>query len=102
MTLPILMKPGTINSAPVSTLAGFVTFVGALVEAFGRYLDDEASEPAFDPVGYRQAALWLTDTETTDLVESLVAVIEPYQVNKRSPERRRILLNSIVIPDASA
>lgn len=81
---------------------GFVTFVGTLIEAFGRYLESTDADPAVDTVGYRQIALWLSDDEAARLVAELGEVLAPYAVNERSPERHRILLSTIVVPDAAS
>lgn len=83
-------------------LTGFVTFVGALVDAFGRYLEEPASNPADDDVGYHQAALWLDDHELELLSEELAAVVEPHLANNATPGRKRRLLSTILMPDVSA
>jgi hypothetical protein len=99
----------TVRLAPDETVAmsrdehmrGFITFVGSLVEAFGRYLDDSESDLASDAVGYRQAGLWLSETERQVLFAELADALSPHVGNEPTPERRRILLNTILIPDAA-
>ncbi len=81
---------------------GFLTFVGALVEAFGRYLDHPESDPSRDGVGYRQAALWLSDDELQRLADELNLVLEPHLANRPSPARTRRTLSTILIPDTHA
>lgn len=83
---------------PEEHLTGMITFVGALVASFARYL----SRPDADPgtVGYRQAALWLTDQEMQDLREGLRTALTPYLALEAAPGRRRVRLSTIVIPDA--
>jgi DNA-binding transcriptional ArsR family regulator len=83
-------------------MRGFVTFVGSLVEAFGRYIGSPDADPAGDAVGYRQAALWLDTDQQRALVERLVAAVSPYLGQEPTPERQRILLNTILIPDLHA
>ena len=96
---------GAEEAAAMSTddhMRGFVTFVAALVDSFGRYLQDPDSSPAEDAVGYRQAALWLTKKEAESLAKDLAAALDPYLAQGPSADRDRILLNSILIPDFSA
>lgn len=83
-------------------MQGFVTFVGSLIEAFSRYLADPTAAPGDDTVGYRQAAVWLDQVESARLAEQLTSVIGPYLTNAPSAERRRVLLNTILIPDLAA
>lgn len=83
-------------------MTGFVTFVGALVSDFGRYLDHPDSRPGEDTMGYRQAAFWLTEGEQRELLEKMVEVLEPYLAQTRTKNRSRRLLSTIVIPDPSA
>ena len=83
-------------------LSGFVTFVGALIGAFGRYLADPATNLAEDSVGYRQAAIWVDDAERTMLVSELAAILAPFLVHEPRAGRERVLLNTILIPDVTA
>ena len=83
-------------------MSSFVTFVGSMIQAFGRYLEAPDSDPSQDGVGYRQAGLWLTPDELDRMVGEIVAVLTPYLAHEPSPERTRTLLNTILIPDTSA
>jgi DNA-binding transcriptional ArsR family regulator len=83
-------------------LRGLVTFVGSLIEAYGRYLADPAAAPGRDTAGFRQAALWLDDAEGARLVKALASVIGPYLANEPTAERRRVMLNTNLIPDLTA
>jgi DNA-binding transcriptional ArsR family regulator len=80
---------------------GFVTFVGALIEAFGRYLDTPGADVAHDPVGYRQASLWLTDQEAHRLVGDLRVALDPYLSLEPAEGRRRVRLSTVLIPEAT-
>jgi DNA-binding transcriptional ArsR family regulator len=82
-------------------LRGFVVFAGTLIDALGRYLDDPAAKPGEDPVGYRQAAIWLDDAERAELFERLRSAVGPYLENEPTEDRERLLLNTILIPDRS-
>lgn len=79
---------------------GFAVFAGALVGAFSRYLDGPDARPGEDPMGYRQVPLWLSDDEFRALADALSAAITPYLDNEETPERRRVLLSTIAMPDA--
>lgn len=80
-------------------MAGFLAFVGALVGDFGRYVDHPESNPGKDTMGYRQAAMWLTENEQRELLDKLVAVLEPYLAHEWTYQRSRSLLSTILIPD---
>jgi hypothetical protein len=65
---------------------------------FDRYLDRGAADLARDLVGYRQAALHLSDTETEELLAELRAVVERRLDHEPAPGRRRRLLTTILMP----
>ncbi|NND01244.1 MAG: helix-turn-helix domain-containing protein [Acidimicrobiia bacterium] len=83
-------------------MTAFVTFVGAMIQSFGRYLENGASDPSRDGVGYRQAGLWLTPNELEQMVADLGAALAPYLEMKPGSGRSRTLLNTILIPDAGS
>ena len=80
-------------------LRGFVVFAGTLIDALGRYLEDPAAKPGEDPVGYRQAGIWLDDAERAELLARLRSAVAPYLQNRPTDHRERLLLNTILIPD---
>jgi DNA-binding transcriptional ArsR family regulator len=80
-------------------LRGFVVFAGSLIDTFGRYVEDPRARPGEDLVGYRQAALWLDDSERAELVSRLRWAIKPYLEKAPSSERKRVLLSTILVPD---
>ena len=77
----------------------FVTFVGVLIETYGRYLDTPGAEPSVDGVSIRQARLWLTDSELAGLVADVTTVLTRYLGHTKTPERTPRLLNTILIPE---
>ena len=83
-------------------MAGFVNFVGTLIDSFGRYLKDPASDVSSDGVGYRQTPIWLSRDELEDFVEAVGAAIEPFLAHEPGPGRVRSLLTTILIPDVAA
>jgi hypothetical protein len=80
----------------------FLTFVAGILGDFDRYLDRGAADLARDLVGYRQAALHLSDTETEELLAELRAVVEPRLDHAPAPGRRRRLLTTILMPAPDA
>ena len=83
-------------------LSAFITFVGALIQSFGRYLDQPGSDSGRDNVSYRQAGLWVTPDELQRLAVDLREVLAPYLENKPARGRSRISLSTILMPDNSA
>lgn len=82
-------------------LDAFTTFMGILVQNYGTYLNSPGAQPIADGVSYRQAQLWLDDDELIDLVSDVRAALTPYLELPKSSRRRKRLLNTILMPDAS-
>jgi hypothetical protein len=76
----------------------FMTFVAALLADFDRYLSRGEIDLGRDGVGYRQAAMYLTDDEFADLLRDLVAVLAPRIAQQPAAGRTRRLLSTIVMP----
>lgn len=95
-----------IDPATAATLSpddhrrGFGIALAALLAEFNAYLDQDDANPAADPVGYRQHAIWLDRTELEALVTELRAAILPRLANSPTPERTRYLLSPILFPSA--
>ncbi|MBB6389719.1 helix-turn-helix domain-containing protein [Microbacterium thalassium] len=81
---------------------GFAVFAGALISAFSRYLDLPDARPSEDPVGYRQVALWLSEDELRAMVAALSGALQPFLGNEPTPDRRRVLFSTVLMPDAGA
>jgi DNA-binding transcriptional ArsR family regulator len=77
---------------------GFAAATAALVAEFNAYLDRENSNPANDPVGYQQHAIWLTRDELIAMVSELREAIVPRLANPPTPDRTRYLLSPILFP----
>ena len=76
-----------------------MTFAGALIQAFARYAEHPDARPDEDPVGYRQATLWLDRQERAELVERLGATIARYEQRGPGPGRQEVRLSTVVIPE---
>jgi DNA-binding transcriptional ArsR family regulator len=77
---------------------GFAVAVAALVAEFNAYLDRENTNPATDPVGYRQHAVWLNRDELNTMISGLRDAIAPHLANSPAPDRTRYLLSPILFP----
>jgi len=78
----------------------FTTFVGLLLGDFDRYLRQAGESPdlARDRVGYRQAAVWVTDEEFDEMIAELAGVLQARMVNRPDGARRRRLISTVNIP----
>lgn len=76
----------------------FMTFVAGLLGDFDRYLDTDDVDLGRDLVGYRQAALHLSDAEMRELLQDLAAVIRPRTELPPAPNRVRRMLTTVVMP----
>jgi DNA-binding transcriptional ArsR family regulator len=77
----------------------FATFVGTLLADYAAYLDTSELDLAADRVGFRQAPLWLTDDEFDELAAEMGRAMRTRVDNQPTPERRRRLFTTIVMPD---
>ena len=75
----------------------FMTFVAGLLADFDRHLDRGDVDLGRDLVGYRQAALHLTDEEMVDLIGELGEVVTR-RLSLPTEGRRRRLLTTILMP----
>lgn len=81
----------------------FATFVASLLADFDRYLDRAAPagarpDLARDRVGYRQAAVWVTDAEFDAMVGDLRSVLLARMANRPDGVRRRRLVSTVHLP----
>jgi DNA-binding transcriptional ArsR family regulator len=80
-------------------LEAFTTFVGILIETYGRYLKAPEADPSVDGVSFRQVRMWLTDSELESLVGDVSAAFAGYVDLEESPERTPRLLSTILMPE---
>jgi hypothetical protein len=81
----------------------FTTFAATLMADFDRYVSRAAADGgspdlARDRVGYRQAAVWVTDEEFDAMVADLAAVLQARMANRPDGERRRRLITTVHLP----
>lgn len=103
---PSVSAADAATMSPEAHRRAFGTFVAGLLADFDRYLDraaggtgeDGGVDLGHDLVGYRQAALHLSDDEMRHLLADLAAVIRPRLAVPPAPGRRRRLLTTVVMP----
>lgn len=78
----------------------FATFVGILIESYGRYLDTPGADPSVDGVSIRQARLWLSNDEFEDMITAVVDTLTPYVTLGEAPGRSPRTLSTILMPDS--
>ena len=76
----------------------FTAFVAGLLADFDRYLAGDP-HPRNDLVGYRTAALWLTDDELVALASEMSAAVATRLDLGPGPGRTRRLMSTVVMPD---
>jgi hypothetical protein len=78
----------------------FTTFVATLLGDFDRYLARAGDPPDLlrDGVGYRQAAVWVTDQEFDAMVGDLAAVLTARMAHRPDGARRRRMISTIHLP----
>lgn len=93
------MSPGDLASwTPGDHRRAFYGYVAALLADFDRYLDQDYVDLRRDGAGYRMAGMWMTDEELTGLIQGLASLLQPYMANPATPDRRRRILRTIVLP----
>jgi hypothetical protein len=76
----------------------FMAYVAGLLGDFDRYLAAGQPDPAKDNVGYRVAAMWLTDAELADYLRELNAITQPRLASAPGKDRRRRMLYTVLLP----
>ena len=78
---------------------GFAAYTASLLGQFGAYLRQPGADPVSDGVSFRTGALYLSDAELAHLSADLQAVFAPILSHAPTPERRRRLLSTVLMPD---
>ncbi len=96
-SLPVRVDPS--GMALEDWERGFAAYTASLLGQFTAYLRQEGADPVNDGVSFRTGALHLSDAELAQLSADTQAVVAPYLALGPSPERRRRLLSSVLMPD---
>lgn len=79
----------------------FTSFVAGLLGSFDRYVEEaDGVDLLRDGVGYRQTAIWLSDEELGQFAAAIREVLGRFRENDESPDRRRRLITTIVMPSS--
>jgi hypothetical protein len=72
--------------------------VAGLLGDFDRYLATEPQDPRRDGLGYRLAAMWLTDAELAEYFREFAAISQRRLANAPGKDRRRRMLYNVMLP----
>jgi Helix-turn-helix domain len=78
--------------------SAFLAYVAGMIADFDRYLAHGDIDLVRDRVGYRMAALYLTDEEFRELSRDIGQAIAPRLANVPGPGRKRRLLRIVLLP----
>jgi hypothetical protein len=76
----------------------FVAFMTGRLSDFERYLASGEPDLLRDRVGYRVAAMHLTDEETDEFLAKFTELVRPLLDNEPAPGRRRRIFSTILMP----
>lgn len=79
-------------------LTAFTVFTSGLVRDFGDYLSTGETDLHADRVSFAQAPFWASDEEVDEFGRALMAVLEGVLGNAPSPQRRRRILSTVLMP----
>jgi DNA-binding transcriptional ArsR family regulator len=90
------------NASRDDHLRYFTVFVTTLLGDFARYLQQDASiDLLADGAGYREVPIYLNDAELVQFATAVNRAVLPFLENQPSPNRRRRLFATVMIPDAN-
>ena len=78
----------------------FIAFLAGVFTDFDRYMSRPDVDPARDGVGYRVAAMWLSDSEYMEFLRDISEVVRTALEKQEKPERKRRILTTILLPGA--
>jgi hypothetical protein len=105
----LVLEAASVDAADAAAMTAddhrraFATFVGALLSDFDRYVGraapaGTAPDLLADRVGYRTAAVWVTDEEFDEMMAELAAVLRARMAHQPDGSRRRRLVTTVHIP----
>lgn len=93
------VQPGEFTAmSPEEHTSAFLAYVAGLLGDFDRYLATEPEDPRQDGLGYRLAAMWLTDAELAAYLREFAAISQPRLANAPGKDRRRRILYNVMLP----
>jgi Helix-turn-helix domain len=92
------LGPGEVAAmTPDEHRQAFMAFTAGLLGDFDRYLARADRDPARDGVGYRIAAMWLSDLEYFEFLRDLTVVTQTYMTKPPERGRRRRILGTVLL-----
>jgi hypothetical protein len=79
----------------------FTQFLGQLLGYFSRYIQKGDVDIVRDNVAFQIFPFYLNEAEISELGHSLNTALLPYAKNEPSPDRRRLIMGVISLPDAA-
>jgi Helix-turn-helix domain len=76
----------------------FLGFIAGLIGDFDRYLARGDVDYLRDGVSYRMAAMWLDDSEMSELLHDLVRVLQPRLAKQPNADRKRRIIGTVMLP----
>jgi DNA-binding transcriptional ArsR family regulator len=93
------VQPGEFTAmSPEEHASAFLAYVAGLLADFDRYLATAPQDARRDGLGYRLAAMWLTDAELAEYLREFAAISQPRLANAPGRGRRRRMLYNIMLP----
>ncbi len=87
------------NSHPDDYIRLFTQYLGQLLGYFARYIHQGRVDFARDKVLFEMFPLYLSEAEIQAFSQALNMAMGPYLNNTSSPERRRLIIGLMSIPD---
>lgn len=84
---------------PDQHMALFTKFVSSLLGDFRKYFGQPHYDLQEDGVSFRQASIYLSDSEYLEMLTKLRNLYHDYMPNEPAPGRRRRAFTTIIIPD---
>lgn len=103
-TFQLVPGAGSVDAADLAAMTpdehrqAFLVFMSGVIRDFDHYLSIGDPDLAKDLVGYRQAALHLTDRELRTMTAEIKAVLDSRLALKPRKGTRRRVLSTILIP----
>lgn len=89
------------NAGPEDYIRLFTQYLGLQLGYYMRYIQQGDIDFARDNVVYHMFPVYLSDAEKQKLNEAVNAALLPFAKNEPSPERQRMILGWISLPDVA-
>jgi DNA-binding transcriptional ArsR family regulator len=90
------------NAQPEDYMRLFTQFLGQLLGYYARYIQKGDVDFGRDSVAFQMSPFYLSEAELNEVRQALNAAFQPYIKNEPAPERKRIILGLISLPDTAS